>query len=49
MESTETISIRITEENVEWESDLSVPEIIFWLEVTKAMALKQILQPPESE
>jgi hypothetical protein len=33
------IIINIDEDSVTWETELEVPEVIFWLEVTKSMVI----------
>ena len=35
------IIINIDEDSVTWETELEVPEVIFWLEVTKSMVISR--------
>lgn len=35
------IIININEDSVTWETELEIPEVIFWLETTKAMVLSR--------
>ena len=35
------IVININEDSVTWETEMEIPEVIFWLEVTKAMVLSR--------
>lgn len=37
------ISIKITETDVEYDTEFSVPEVVFWLETLKAMVLKKVV------
>lgn len=38
------IRIKITDSNVEYDSELSMPEVIFWLETLKTMVLKKVIE-----
>jgi hypothetical protein len=35
------IVININEDSVTWETEMEIPEVIFWLEVTKTMVLSR--------
>lgn len=35
------IIININEDSVTWETEMEIPEVIFWLEVTKAMVISR--------
>ena len=35
------IIINVNEDSVTWETEMEIPEVIFWLEVTKAMVLSR--------
>jgi hypothetical protein len=35
------ITININEDSVTWETEMEIPEVIFWLEVTKAMVISR--------
>lgn len=37
------INIDITESNVKYDTNLSIPEVIFWLRVVESMAIKKVL------
>jgi hypothetical protein len=41
----ETILIKIGETDVEYETNLSLPEVIFWIDILKLMLLKGIIEP----
>jgi hypothetical protein len=43
------ITININEDSVTWETELDIPEVIFWLETTKAMVINRtIFNDPKS-
>lgn len=35
------IVININQDSVTWETEMEIPEVIFWLEVTKAMVINR--------
>ena len=37
------INIDITETNVKYDTNLTIPEVIFWLRVVESMAMKKVL------
>jgi len=37
------INIRITSTDVEYDTELSTSELVFWLETLKSMVLKQVI------
>lgn len=41
----ETILIKIGEDDVEYETELSFTEVIFWLETLKVMMLQKVINP----
>lgn len=41
------IDIRVTNANVSYTSDLGLPEIVFWIDVVKAMIMKQLISEEE--
>lgn len=42
--STQYINITISPETVEYESELDIPEVIFWLETVKTMVVQKVLE-----
>lgn len=42
--SSTEIKIVITESNIGIESDLSIPEQVFWIDIAKAMMVKSVLE-----
>lgn len=41
------INISITDQDVHYDSDFPVAEVIFWLDVTKTMILNRVIQEDE--
>lgn len=42
------IIININKDSVTWETEMEIPEVIFWLEVTKAMVIsRSVLNEPK--
>lgn len=39
-----TITIEVSESNIKYDSAMSLPEVVFWLETVKAMIVKKILE-----
>jgi hypothetical protein len=37
------IVININEDSVTWETEMEIPEVIFWLETTKAMVINRTI------
>ncbi len=35
------ITIKISEEEVTWETEFDIPDVVFWLETTKAMVINR--------
>lgn len=42
-----TVTITITDSNVKYDTSFSLPEMVFWLESVKDIAIKQALEPNE--
>lgn len=42
------INISISDQDVHYDSDFPVAEVIFWLDVTKAMILNRVIQEDEA-
>ena len=40
-----TIHIEVSETNIKYDSAMSLPEVVFWLETVKSMIVKKILDP----
>lgn len=38
------INIRVTDENVVYDTEFSLPDVIFWLEILKSMAIKKVIE-----
>lgn len=38
------INIKVNESDVEYDSEFSLPEIIFWLETVKSMVIKRVIE-----
>lgn len=37
------INIRVTDSDVQYDTEFSVAEVVFWLETLKSMVLKQVI------
>lgn len=45
--SDKTITITLTDDNIGYESDLPIPEVIFCLDIVKSMLVKKVLEDNE--
>jgi len=43
------IVIDITDQEIKYETEMSTPEVVFWLEAVKAMVLSNVLSPTEAD
>lgn len=39
-----TILVEVSETNIKYDSAMSLPEVVFWLETVKSMIVKKILE-----
>jgi len=37
------ITITVDDQNVRYDTDMSVPEVVFWLDLVKQMVVKQVM------
>lgn len=43
------INIKVTDLNVEYDTEFALPEVVFWLETLKAMILERVLKDNNGE